>query len=69
MGGAHWHNQANTTVLSMCRGDVAFCQITFTICYCYHKVFYVLKRAVPNSYFLSIQSNMNSKTYYSPKYK
>jgi len=30
--GAHWRHLANTTELSMCGGDAALCQITFTSC-------------------------------------
>jgi len=31
--GAHWRHLANTTELSMCGGDAALCQITFTTGY------------------------------------
>jgi len=34
-GGAHWRHLANTTELSMCSCDAAFCQITLTTFFCY----------------------------------
>jgi len=34
-GSARWHHLTNTTGLSMCGGDAAFCQITLTTCYYY----------------------------------
>ena len=36
-GYAHWRHMANTTETSMCGGDAALCQITFTTCYYYCK--------------------------------
>jgi len=31
-GGKRWRNVANTSELSVCSGDTAFCQITLTTC-------------------------------------
>jgi len=38
--GAHWRHLKNTTEMSMCGGDVALCQITFTTCYNYLMAFF-----------------------------
>jgi len=32
---AYWHHLANNVEPSMCGGDAAYCQITFTTCYYY----------------------------------
>jgi len=33
LGREHWRHLANTVEPSVCCGDVALCQITFTTCY------------------------------------